>query len=100
MPYASSPTMSLPFASGSDTSRDGAEAARASAPTQCRVLAAIYERHGELGLTDAEISAITGLRPNIITARRSDLRCVKVGKRKGPFGVTVTAWALPDGRDA
>lgn len=100
MPYASSPTMCLPFASGSDTSRDGAEAARASAPTQCRVMAAIYERHQFSGCTDHEMATYTGYRPNIITARRSDLRCVKVGKRRGPFGVTVAAWALPDRRDA
>ncbi len=54
-------------------------------------------RYADHGVTDHEAKAMTGLEINVINARRNELKAVKVGRRRGPKGVTVTAWALPDG---
>jgi hypothetical protein len=98
MPYAQPATMALPFASGSDTSRAGAEAVKASAPTQCLVMAELYRRHQFSGVTDAEMTDYTGYPANVVCARRSDLQCVEIGRRMGKHGVMVKAWTLGDGR--
>ena len=98
MPYADPAAARLPFQSGSDTSRAGAEAAKASAKGRCAVMAEIYRRHGFSGVTDAEMVDYTGYPINIVNARRSDLGCIKVGTRPGKHGVDVAAWALPEGR--
>lgn len=98
-PYHDAATMSLPFASGSETSRAGAVAAVPNAGRQRDVMAAYYNHRGPSGLTDAEMSERTGYPVNVVCARRSDLKCVPCGKRDGGKGVMVTAWTLPDTSD-
>lgn len=97
MPYLDVLTRSLPYAPLSPTSHAGAVAAQASAQGRCAVMREVYRRHPE-GVCDADMVRITGFPINVVTARRNDMACVKVGTRKGRFGVNVAAWALPEGR--
>lgn len=94
MPYADPAHQWLPFQSGSDTSHDAAVAATQSAATQRERMTALYRRHVFTGLTDHEMQEHTGLAINVINARRNELHAVKIGRRMGPHGVHVTAWAL------
>lgn len=96
MPWADSAQQQLPYQSGSDTSHEGARHARRSSKTERdrAMMRSEYARMGHLGVTDGEMVARTGLPVNIVTARRNELQCVAVGRRRGTSGVTVTAWAL------
>jgi len=94
VPYLDSANQQLPFASGCDTSRSGAEAAKKHAQTQRQVLTDVYRRYLG-GVTDAEMADYTGLPVSTICARRNELHCVVVGRRMGPHNVTVKAWVLP-----
>jgi hypothetical protein len=96
MPYASPAQQALPYQSGSDTSHEAARAARGKAETDRERLRHLYARHAVTGVTDHEAHDMTGLDINVICARRNELKAVKVARRRGPKGVSVTAWALPE----
>jgi hypothetical protein len=94
VPYAASAQQRLPYQSNSDTSHDAAVMMRDTgrAATQCRVMAAVYRELG--AVADYQMALITGYPITSICARRSDLHCVKAGRRMGPHGVQVTTWGL------
>lgn len=94
MPFLSPSTHALPFASGSDTSRAGAIAAQPHAGTQRDTLRRLYEQHAFGGLTDSEVSELTGWPANVVCARRNSLSVVPCGRRMGPHNVSVQVWAL------
>ena len=98
MPYADSAAQQLPFQSGSDTSHDAAVVARGKSAVDRETLRYHYRRHPAHGVTDHEMHALTGLEINVINARRNELPVIKVGRRRGPKGVNVTAWALGPAR--
>ena len=95
MPWSDSAQQRLPYQSGSDTSHDAAVMVGVTgrADTQRLVMAALYRAH-RAGLTDAEMAHHTGYQISAICARRNELGCVALGRRMGPHGVMVTAWAL------
>jgi hypothetical protein len=95
MGYADPATGTLPFQSGSDTSRAGAESVRHVAGTQREIMAMHYRMRPFSGYTDCEMHDTTGFEINAICGRRSDLGCVPCGKRRGAHGVMVVAWTLP-----
>ena len=98
MPYLDPANHALPYASGCDTSRAGAKAAKAHAATQIETMRAIYRDNPRLGVTDRVMHELTGYDINVVCARRNELGCVCVARRMGPRNVTVKAWALPEGR--
>ena len=98
MPWVDCAQQRLPYQSGSNTSRDGARAARGKAERDRETLRYHYRLFAAEGVTDHEMHRMTGLDTNIITARRNELKAVPVGRRMGPKGVCVTAWALEDKR--
>ena len=94
MPWVDSAQQRLPYQSGSDTSHEAARAARGKSEQDREAMRYHYRRHPAHGVTDHEMHALTGLEINVINARRNELPVIKVGRRRGPKGVTVTAWAL------
>lgn len=94
MPWVDCAQQRLPYQSGSDTSHEAARAARGKSEQDREVLRRLYLRHPDRGVTDHEAHALTGIDINVINARRNELPVIKVGRRRGPKGVTVTAWAL------
>ena len=73
MPYLDPANHALPYASGCDTSRAGAKAAKAHAATQIETMRAIYRDNPRLGVTDHVMHELTGYDINVVCARRTCL---------------------------
>ena len=95
----------VPYAAGSETSREAAEAVRPRALLQRDKVFAFIRDRQRLGATDAEGQAALGMMPNSYTPRRGELAdrglvCDSQQRRLTPSGHKAVVWIaaenLPD----
>ncbi|MGE0594567.1 MAG: hypothetical protein AB7G23_02880 [Vicinamibacterales bacterium] len=101
MPYADPDQRALPWQGGSETSHEGAVAARVFGGSQRDQVLAFYEACGTRGATDEEVARGTGVKQTSVCARRNELLDVLEmhGTRTGSAGVRCQVWRLAQKRE-